>query len=482
MKDMIYIRRIVLLGVIPSLVLAIMYYIQLHPTMEYAKLYNVLGITAWLTVWWATGIVPLGVTSLLPLVLFPYFDILNTKDVFAAYANPILFLFLGGFLFAIAVQQCGLHTRMAINIMLYTGYSPRLLVLGIMLGTAFTSMVMSNTVTALMMFPITTGLCMLFTEGAGDIKNSTSISNFRIIAMLAVGYSASIGGMGTIIGSPPNAITVGVVKELLGITITFTQWASIGIPIVLSLLTITWIILFLFYPVVDIDMRRIHTYLQAEKAKLGKISVEETAVLCVGCFLFMGWIIDDSWNIPFLSTLSDTQISLLGAILLFTITLDGKPLLDASAFSHVEWNILYMFGAGFALSGAYNLLPLKEILSDMFSVFHTVPPIGMAILFCLVAGFATELTSNSAVTVLLLPTVAVLAQDFGLSALYTMIGICFAASCAFMLPSSTPSNAIVFGSGYLTVANLLRVGAILTIVSGVFLGIYSYIILPLLLQ
>lgn len=476
-----YISRIVLLGILPILCLSILYYLDAH-TIAYGNALKVLSVTVWLTVWWASGIVPLGVTSLLPLILFPYFDILGTKEVFSAYSNPVLFLFLGGFLFAIAVQQCGLHTRMAINIMMYTGYSPRFLVFGIMLGTALTSMVMSNTVTALMMFPITTGLCMLFTEGVGKGEHTQAITNFKILSMLAVAYSASIGGMATIIGSPPNAITVGIVKELLHKTITFTEWAIIGIPVMFLLLFLTWILLFLFYPVVNIDMERIRSYLKVEKAKLGVMKQEEKVVLLIGAFLLIGWVAEDSWNIPFISSLSDTQVSLCGVLLLFATRVNGKPLLDTQAFSKVEWNILYMFGAGFALSGAYGILPLKEIFSDIFSIFQTMPPLSMAIIFCLLAGFATELTSNSSVTVLLLPIAYTLASDFALSELYTMIGVCFASSCAFMFPSSTPSNAIVFGSGYLGVSDLLRVGACLTVLSALLLGLYSYLLLPFLLS
>lgn len=476
-----YIRRTLLLGIVPILSTVILYYIN-SSTLAYASSLKVLTVTVWLTVWWATGIVPLGVTSLLPLILFPIFNILGTKEVFSAYSNPILFLFLGGFLYAVGIQQSGLHTRMAINIMLKMGYSPRLLVLGIMLGTALTSMFMSNTVTALMMFPITTGLCMLFSEGSEGRKNEQAIRNFRIVAMLAVAYSASIGGMATIIGSPPNAITVGMIKELLGKTITFTDWIIVGFPVMVVLLSITWFLLFIIYPVEDVNMKVIREYLLGEKEKLGRISSEEKAVLGVGLFLLLGWLIDDSWGIPFLSLLSDTQVSLLGVMLLFGIRVKGKSLLDSKSFSKVEWNILYMFGAGFALSGAYSLLPLKDIFSSAFSIFHGMPSIVMGIVFCLVAGFATEMTSNSSVAVLLLPIVYTLAPDFGLLPLYAMIAICFASSCAFMFPASTPSNAIVFGSGYVAVTDLLRVGIILTVLAGVLLGMYGYVLIPLLLS
>ncbi|MGL4721718.1 MAG: SLC13 family permease [Desulfovibrionaceae bacterium] len=474
------IKRVFVLGVAPIVLFSTMLLLNIME-VEHARGWNILCVTIWMTLWWATSIIPFAITSMLPIILFPIFSIAESKDIFPAYANPIIFLFLGGFLYAIALQRNGLHKRVAINLILSVGKTPSMMILAIMIATAITSMFMSNTVTALMMFPLGIGICNTLERiGAEGITEET-MKKFKIVCMLAIGYSASLGGMATIIGSPPNIIAAGILSENFGVEIAFLEWAVVGVPISLLLLLFTWKLFFVQYKVEGFDVNILHKFLLEEKKALGTISGREISLIWIGIFLLSGWILNDFKFIPIISQMSDTQIALIGSILLFAVSIDGRTLIDGSALKDVEWNILYMFGAGFALSRVYSTLPLEQIISYITASF-----IGQSFLILIFltisAALITEFTSNSSVAILILPVVAVIATSAGLSEMHTVMAVCFASSCAFMLPTSTPSNAVVFGSGYFTIEHLLKTGVILTVVSGISLALYSYYVMPFLLK
>jgi sodium-dependent dicarboxylate transporter 2/3/5 len=432
-----------------------------------------LGVAAWMVTWWITECVPIIATAILPLLLFPLFDIATTRDAAAPYANELVFLFLAGFLLAAALERWESHVRVAYRMVLAIGLSGHRVVLGVMLATGFISMWISNTATAAMMYPIAMAIGALFArDRAGD--------NARTSLMLGVAYAASIGGMATIIGTPPNLVVAASMRELTGTSISFVQFMAMGLPIALLLLPICWIILvFVAFP----GRARIEGdaggLLRSRLAALGPIRGGEARVLMIFVGTALAWFFREhkdigGFSIPGLvdlvPRLSDASIGVAAAVLLFIVpgrTPEGtrRPLLTWPEARLIPWDVLLFFGGGLTLAAAIEAHGITTIYLGL----------GVTVLFL------SELASNLAVAAMTMPIAAALAVSVDQSPVVLMLVAGFAASTGFALPVATPPNAIVFGSGMITVRQMARAGVLLDAVAVLLIAGMVALLAPLVL-
>ena len=416
----------------------------------------VAGGTLWVIVWWITEPVPIAATSLLPIILFPLFGAMDTGNVTGEYGNPIIFLFIGGFLIAIAIEKWNLHSRIALGIVQAIGTSPRRIIGGFLFSTAFLSAWISNTATALMMLPVAAAVTAKFaSEGYEE--------DFRTALVLAVAYGASIGGVATLIGSPPNLILAGMYKTLTGLEISFLQWATFGIPIAGIMLALCWIYLVLFaFPQKKSSLR---INLDEEFRNLGPVTVEEKRVLSVFLMVAALWITRTIWG-GYVPMVSDTTIAVFGAVLLFLIPAGGGGrLLVWEDAVRLPWNIVLLFGCGLAIAKGFVKTGLEVWIADQLQVISGVPPLIILLAVIVLILFMTEVTSNTATATVFIPIAAALATVEGMNPLTLMAAAAISSSLAFMLPVATPPNAIVYGTGYVTMARMARTGIVMNCIS-----------------
>lgn len=436
----------------------------------------VLASVIWIAIWWVTEAIPIEITSLLPLVLLPLTDGLGLKEVGAAYGHKFIFLFIGGFILAIAIEKWQLHKRIALHIIKLVGSSYTLIMLGFMLSTGLLSMWISNTATTVMMLPI--GMAVVSQVAA---NSTTGSSNFGKALMLSIAYSASIGGMATLIGTPPNLIFAGVINELYGVEISFVQWFTFGLPISLTLLFGCWAYLSATFGLKGKQLDGSTNIITEEIKKLGKIGREEIWVLSVFLFTAMAWISRSFFLKEFIPHIDDSIIALISAVLLFLIpsSKSNEGLLTWADAVKLPWGVLLLFGGGIAIAAGFQSSGLAQWLGDQLSALSTMPV--LLLLLVLIAGvnFMTEITSNLATTAIVLPILAALAKVAGVHPYLLLGGATVAASCAFMLPVATAPNAIVFGSGYLKMKDMVKSGVWLNVVSIVVLTLLVYYWLPL---
>ncbi len=425
------------------------------------------AVAVWMAVWWASEAVPLAATALLPLVLFPLLGVENIQHAAAPFANPLIFLFLGGFLIALAMQRWNLHRRIALHIVAFAGTRPTALVGGIMLATAFLSMWISNTATAMMMMPIAASLVTI-TRPNGNTQLGREESRFATALMLATAYGASIGGLATLVGSPPNALLAAFMAQTYGIEVGFARWMLIGLPVTAIMLPLSWLILtrvaFRFRLADQVGGGPV---IAEALHDLGSMTRPERRVAAVFALVAVLWMTNPLlavWIGP--DTLSDAGIAIFGAVVLFVIPADWKKrvfLLDWPWAKRAPWEILLLFGGGLSLAHAVDETGLATWIGGGLGVLENWPQILLVVAAASLIILLTELTSNTATTAAFLPVlgaVAVLAQ---LDPLLLTVPAALAASCAFMLPVATPPNAIVFGSGYVTIAQMMRAGLVLNL-------------------
>jgi len=443
-----------------------------------------------MAIWWISDAIPLAATSLVPLVLFPLLGIMPGKEVAPVYVNYIIFLFLGGFLIALAMERWDLHRRIALNIVSFVGSRPSRLVLGFMIATAFLSMWISNTATAIMMLAI--GIAVVKEAETSFGKEETR--PLTVSLLLGIAYSASVGGISTLVGTPPNLALVRIfelsfpaaVEQDYGIA--FGQWMLFGLPLSLVLLVIVWFVLTRIAFRCPPNLRLDPEIIQREKRSLGPVAHEEKMVLIVfsltallwifrkdlpiGGFTIPGW---SGW-LPFGSLIDDGTIAITMALLLFLIPARRDPggakdtdehggLLDTSVFARIPWHIILLFGGGFALAKGFQVSGLSEWVGAHFSELGDAP-IGLlvgTITACIT--FLTELTSNTATTEMILPLLGSIAAAAEIHPLLLMIPAAVAASCAFMMPVATPPNAIVFGSGRIRIADMVKAGILINLIA-----------------
>ncbi|WP_339676818.1 DASS family sodium-coupled anion symporter [Cyclobacterium marinum] len=439
---------------------------------------SLLAVTFWIAIWWITEAIPIAATALLPLVIFPLTGIMALKPTSIPYSDPMVLLYMGGFMIAVSIEKWNLHKRIALKIISYLGTDLKRIVLGFMVATAFLSMWISNTATSLMMLPIAIAVVVQMSQSNKGTENA-----FGQSLMLGIAYSASIGGIATIIGTPTNIILTGVVKSTYGVEISFAQWMLIGLPLASSLLFVCWYYLvnyaFIFPKSLQLEGGKDEINRQLEA--LGPISLQERRVLYVFLMVSFCWMFRSFILQTYIPVLNDTIIAIFGVLLLFVIPAGNEKnerLLDWKVAEKIPWGILILFGGGLSLAKAFQETGLANWIGEQFVLLNNVP--FWLFLFIIIAAvnFLTEITSNVATASMLLPILSAVALAMGVHPYALMIGATMAASCAFMLPVATPPNAVVFGSGYLTIPVMMRTGLFLNLLSIILILIVALFYLP----
>lgn len=447
--------------------------------------WRAIAMGTFMLVWWITEAVPLPVTALLPMVLLPALGISDMKAATAPYANPIVFLFMGGFMIAIAMERWNLHRRIALNIVKITGTNANRIVLGFLLATAGLSMWISNTATTVMMLPIATSVIDLLTKGdAQQAYSPQQIRHFALTLLLGIAYAANVGGTATIIGTPPTVVFVGFMKESYGIEVSFAKWMALGLPFAaLMIAIIYWVLVKLLFPNHMGQFAHAQQLIRRELASLGGLSKGEKRILIIFAGTALAWIVRQPLDklLPGIA-ISDTLIAMTATILLFVVPVDfrkGQFVLDWRDTERLPWGILLLFGGGLSLAAALQSTGLIDLVGEQF---QTVSAGAFWILLGLTAVslFLTEVMSNLALVVVFLPVVGGIALGLEADPLLYCIPVTLAASCAFMLPMSTPPNAIVFASGHLRIPQMMKAGIVLNTIVILLIALIAKYIMPLL--
>jgi sodium-dependent dicarboxylate transporter 2/3/5 len=432
---------------------------------------GVLAGTAWVAIWWITEAISIYPAALLPILLFPLTGSVPIKETAEAYGHPFIFLFLGGFIIAKAIERWNLHKRIALNIINFMGTDLNKIVLGFMVATAFISMWISNTATSVMMLPI--GLAVINQIGAA-IKE-----NFGKALVISIAYSASIGGIATLIGTPPNLVLAGVLKEYHGYTISFQEWLFIGLPFSICMLIICWLYLTRkAFPMHNLKLDGGREVIKTELQKLGKISAEEKIVGIIFGLAAFSWVTQTFLLKKFIPFIDDTLIAVFFALLFFIIPSKGyrEPILKWSEAVKLPWGVLLLYGGGLAIANGFQSSGLAVWIGGQLSALEGMHVLIVIILVVTLMNFLTEITSNLAMTAMLLPVLAALPLGGFNDTLQLMVGATMAASCAFMLPVATPPNSVVFGSGLLKIQDMVRTGIWINLISIVVIVILVYLI------
>lgn len=450
------------------------------------------AIASLMAILWATEAIPLAATSLLPIVLFPIMGIMkDDSSIATVYFNNIIFLFIGGFMIALAMEKWNLHKRIALFIIKNNGKSPAKMVLGFMLGTMFLSMWISNTATAVMMLPVAMAIIIKIEEEFG----ATSSHTFSLSLLLGIAYASSIGGVATLIGTPPNLVFVKIFKDLFpkAPPISFATWLFAILPIAVVMLAFIWFlltkVLFKIPSKIKIDQNIIHK----EYKDLGKFSYEEkvvaivffvTAILWItrvdislGNFKLPGWI-----NLmPYPQSIDDGTTAIFMALVLFFIPVKNnnkntKTIIDASVFKELPWSIILLFGGGFALAKGFEVSGLSEYIGNNLTSLEGTHPLTAILSVSSVMTFTTEFTSNTATTQMIIPVLASIAVGIKINPLILIIPATVSASFAFMMPIATPPNAVVFGTGRIRIIEMIKAGIIINIVGIIVVTLLFYFV------
>ncbi|MFP4845250.1 SLC13 family permease [Winogradskyella sp. PE311] len=440
----------------------------------------VIATALWMVIWWITEAVSISVTALIPLVLFPLFNVMPIAEVGANYGSPIVFLFFGGFVLALALEKVNLHKRIALSIIKLTGTTPNKVILGFMIATAFMSMWISNTASTVVMLPIAISVIKLLINDADGFTKKDQ--NFALSVMLGIAFSANAGGIATVIGTPPNSVLIGLLENEYNIEISFLNWMMIGVPFSATLITIIYFVLIKLFPNKDLVFDASKSVIKNELEKLGKISPKEKQVLLTFAVIVSLWIFRTLINniLPNLG-LTDTIISILGAIVLFAVPHNlkkGDFILEWKDTQKLAWGILILFGGGLALAKGMSASGIVDVVATTISNAE-ISILFTASLLIILMLFMTELMSNVALTAVLAPVVAGIAIGLEIPILYLLIPVTMASSCAFMLPMATPPNAIVFASGFVKVHQMARVGIILNLIAVALLILMFQFFIPL---
>lgn len=456
-----------------------------HPDDLSVKGIYVLAITLWIATWWITEAIPIAATSLLPLILLPIGHVLNPEEVSAQYGNDIIFLFLGGFILAIAMERWNLHTRVALSIINTLGTSTGKILLGFMIATGFLSMFVSNTAAVMIMIPI--GLAII--KEANELKSQNtkpeSISKFEQSLVLAIGYAGTIGGLGTLIGTPPLIILKGQYQSAFGEEISFAKWMIIGVPTVIVLLFLVWI--YIRYIAFKHDMKELpggQKLIKEKLSELGKMKYEEKIVSVVFLLASFLWISREfllkHWS--YTSEVADGTIAMFISVLLFLIPAKNKEkhkrIIDWEVAKELPWGVLILFGGGLALAKGISESGLAKWLGEQLRLIEGVSPLIIVIVITIFVLFLTEITSNTATATMILPILATLSVAVNVHPLLLMVPAAMAANCAYMLPVGTPPNAIVFGTGKIGIKRMASVGVWVNLLSIIIVVLVVYFLVP----
>ena len=469
-----------ILGLIlgPLLFLAIMIFVDAEGLSFEAKC--ILASTAWMAVWWVTECVPISVTALLPIVLFPLTGGMDLATTTAAYGHKLVFLFVGGFLIALAIEKWHLHKRLALNIIRVTGSNKSRVILGFMLATAFLSMWISNTATSIMILPVGLAIISQLKDDPKTIENENEV--FGKSLMIAIAYSASIGGMATLIGTPPNMVLAGVVEESYGIKLNMFDWMKFGVPLSSFLLIICWLYLTkIAFKFKNEEFSAGKEEILRQINKLGRFSNEEIKVLIVFTLTALAWIFRGSIETIF-PMIDDTIIAIFFAVTLFIIPTKSQKvkskLLVWEDTVKLPWGILILFGGGMAIASAFGKSGLALWIADLLQNLDNVSLFLIILIIVTSINLLTEVTSNMATTAMLLPVLVTIALAIEVHPYFLLVSATLAASCAFMLPISTPPNAVVFGSGFLKIEDMFKKGIWMNLISIITITLVVYFTLP----
>ena len=469
-----------ILGLIlgPILFLVIMIFVDAEGLSFEAKC--ILASTAWMAIWWVTECVPISVTALLPIVLFPLTGGMDLATTTAAYGHKLVFLFVGGFLIALAIEKWHLHKRLALNIIRFTGSNKSRVILGFMLATAFLSMWISNTATSIMILPVGLAIISQLKDDPKTVENENEI--FGKSLMIAIAYSASIGGMATLIGTPPNMVLAGVVEESYGIKLNMFDWMKFGVPLSSFLLFVCWLYLTkIAFKFKNEEFSAGKEEILRQINKLGKFSNEEIKVLIVFTLTALGWIFRGSIETIF-PMIDDTIIAIFFAVTLFIIPTKNQKtnttLLVWNDTVKLPWGILILFGGGMAIASAFGKSGLALWIADLLQNLNDVSLFLIILIIVTSINLLTEVTSNMATTAMLLPVLVTIALAIDVHPYFLLVAATLAASCAFMLPISTPPNAVVFGSGFLKIEDMFKKGVWMNLISIITITLVVYYTLP----
>ncbi|MFV1957811.1 MAG: DASS family sodium-coupled anion symporter [Planctomycetota bacterium] len=477
-------KRRVGLVLVPLASLALLLFGDLDP--EHPEVTRMAAVAILMAGWWITEAIPIPATALLPVVLFPFLGILSGKGTASLYFNHVIFLFIGGFIFALAMEKWDLHRRIALRIILAVGTGPRRMLLGFMLSSWFLSMWISNTATTMMMMPMAIAIIAQLWEVFGK----EHVGRYAVGLLLGIAYAASIGGLATLIGTPPNIVLVQILDTSFpgAPAIGFSTWFFFALPLSVAFLLVTWLLIFRLFGPAKGAMKAQASVFRREYAKLGRITYEEVVILVLFVFLVALWMfrkpiqIGDfslgGWSkwAPVPDFIDDGTVAIGIALLLFLIPARrgvGR-LMDWKTANRVNWGIVLLFGGGFALAAGFMESGLSVWLTHRLTALGDLPPVVLVLATCTLITFLTELTSNTATTQMVLPILASLAIAIGVNPLLLMIPATLSASCAFMLPVATPPNAIVFGTGEIRMADMIRGGLVLNLVGIVLITLTIY--------
>ena len=483
--------------IVGVIVFVIICFFDLEPGQKQTT--YMLAVAILMAIWWMTEAIPIAITALLPVVLYPLFGIMNGKEVSATYFNHIIFLFIGGFIVALAMEKWNLHRRIALRILLLVGVSPNRILIGFMVATAFLSMWISNTATAMMMVPIALSVISQLEENVGE----EYIKKYSIALLLGIAYSASIGGIATLIGTPPNIAFTQIYAQIFPSApeISFARWMVFALPLSIVMLFFAWLLLYLFFVPKEKFKGDVREMIEEEYSKLGKISYEEVVVLLGFVILALLWLFRSGFDIsigqmnvklPGWAKLfahpdyfNDGTAAMMVALILFVIPSKkdkSQAIMDCRTLARLPWNIILLFGGGFALAKGFAQSGLSIWIAHRFHALSNLNIVLLIAIISVVVVILTEFTSNTATTQMVLPVLASMAVGMNVNPLLLMIPATISASLAFMLPVATPPNIVIFGSGRVRIADMLKAGVFLDLIGViVLLFILFFIIKPVII-
>ncbi|MFY7839284.1 MAG: SLC13 family permease [Lacibacter sp.] len=437
--------------------------------------------------WWITEALPMPAVALIPLILLPLLRISSMEETTKAYSNPVIFLFMGGFMIGLAIEKWNLHKRIALTIVRRTGTSGNRIILGFIIATAFLSMWLSNTATTMMMFPIALSVIGVMREHE---KGEKSLANFSMVLMLIIAYASNIGGMATIIGTPPNVAFVAFIEKKYNYTVQFVDWVLVCTPVaILLLVALYWVLAKWMFPSRISSSKEANQYVKGELEKLGRMSAAETRALIVFLITAFLWITKDLINSIGVIKFNDSMIAIFGALLLFIIpagkkTENNKPimLLEWGDTSKMAWGILLLFGGGIALANSLEKVGVMAQVGQWLAGFSDINGFALLIIIVVISIFLSEVMSNVAQVIVFAPVLSALADALHLDPLLLGIPMTLAASAAAMMPMGTPPNAIVFSSGHIKLKDMIKAGFVMNIVSIIIISLFCWYVLPLVMH
>lgn len=458
--------------------------------------WKTIGISFLMAIWWMFEAVPIAVTALAPLVLFPAFGVMTAKEVAPNYAQDLIWLFVGGFALAYAMETWNLHRRISLLVLKFCGTNPKMLLLGFLVSTGFLSAWMSNTACAALMMPIGLAIIKMVKESEGGTEaEKKAATNFGICVMLGIAFSASIGGMATLIGTPPNAVMAGQVVKMTGSAVPFSRFMMVGAPISLVMMGICWWVLPLMFPIRDLNLAQAGAIVDHELKELGPMSKGEKLTFALFVFTASFWMLRPQilgLFPPFVmgektlavsKVVSDSTVGMLALLLCFLIPVDfrkGRMLLDSSLFTKgIPWDAILLFGGGFALGAGLDHSGVSKFIAGHMEVLRGMSPVMVMAIMATVVMLLTQMTSNTAVAATFVPLGISMAHGLGYPPLLIAIPVSLGASLAFALPVATPPNAIVFGSGIIRIPDMFKAGMVLNCIGIVVTIVMMYIFMPI---